>query len=194
MQHTCCMNDTDMFRSLQLPHIIASVHRAARDELAPAHHHPAPETASGVTAARVADSSVAEAPAGPADDVAIPAADSAADAAGGSAAVVVRGPGGTVKPAPLYTVSDSAGRRLQRLLKKLRDEGFALGMHLTAWFQVCAWLRSSRRDRRNPQRHACHVTEVLQCSRHVQGSLFGSRPTLTRSQFPLPYDLHLGHK
>ncbi len=93
------------------------------------------------TAARFASDAVAEAPAGPADGVPLPAADSAAAAAaGGSAAVVVRGPGGAVKPAPLYTVSDSAGRRLQRLLEKLRAEGFALGMYLTAWFQVCARL------------------------------------------------------
>ena len=69
-----------------------------------------------------------------------PAAVSAAGAAGGSAAVMVRGPGGAVKPAPLYTVSDSAERRLQRLLEKLRSEGFALGMRLTAWFQVGMYL------------------------------------------------------
>ncbi len=128
-----------------MPRTIASGYCAARDKAAEAGRLPAPETASSVTAAPVADGSVAEAPAGPADDVAVPAADSAAATVGGSAAVVVRGPGGAVKPAPLYTVSDSAGRRLDRLLEKLRTEGFALGMRLTAWFQVWTWLQSSCR-------------------------------------------------
>ena len=120
-----------------MPHAPASSHHAAQGEAAPARLLPAPSAASTVSPARLAGGAVAEAPAGPGDDVAVPSAVSAAAAGGGEpAAVVVRGPGGAVKPAPLYRVSDSAGRRLQRLLEKLRAEGFALGMRLTAWFQV----------------------------------------------------------
>ena len=71
-------------------------------------------------------------------DGAIAAADAAASGGGGrSVAVTVRGPGGAgVVPAAVQLVSDVAERRLQRLLEKLRLEGFALGMRLTAWFQA----------------------------------------------------------
>ncbi len=56
---------------------------------------------------------------------------------GRSMAVTVRGPGGAgVVPAAVQLVSDVAERRLQRLLEKLRSEGFALGMRLTAWLQA----------------------------------------------------------
>ena len=77
---------------------------------------------------------------------------------GRSAAVTVRGPGGAaVAPTAVQLVSDVAERRLQRLLEKLRAEGFALGMRLTPWFQARRLSGFAR-----PAVHACvHALAIM---------------------------------